>query len=68
MALSAATLLNRQVAGRLDPWRIALIQLPASGLALLPLAWWREGLAIVPDAAFFGSLFYQATVVSIGTK
>lgn len=67
VALSCSTLLNRKVAGKLDPWRIALIQLPASGLALLPLAWWREGLAIVPDAAFFGSLVYQATVVSIGT-
>ena len=44
-----------------------MIQLPASGLVLLPLAWWREGLAIRPDLAFFGSLAYQATVVSIGT-
>lgn len=67
VALSGSTLLNRQVVGKLDPWRIALIQLPASGLALLPLAWWREGLAIVPNMAFFGSLLYQATVVSIGT-
>lgn len=67
VALAAATLLNRRVAGRLDPWRIAMIQLPASGAALLPLAWWREGLALRADGAFFGSLFYQASVVSIGT-
>ncbi|MFN3716345.1 MAG: DMT family transporter [Thiobacillus sp.] len=59
MALAASTLLNR----RPGP----LVQLPASGLALLPLAWWREGLAIRLDAAFFGSLIYQAAVVSIGT-
>lgn len=67
VALAAATLLTRRVVARLDPWNIALIQLPASGLALLPLAWWREGLAISPNVAFFGSLLYQATVVSIGT-
>jgi drug/metabolite transporter (DMT)-like permease len=66
-ALAVSTLLNRRAVGRLDPWRIALIQLPASGLALLPIAWWREGLAIRADIAFFGSLLYQATVVSIGT-
>lgn len=47
--------------------RIALIQLPASGLVLLPLAWWHEGLAIQFNGAFFGSLAYQAAVVSIGT-
>jgi len=67
IALAASTLLNRRVVGRLDPWNIALIQLPASGLALLPIAWWHEGLAISPNAAFFGSLLYQATIVSIGT-
>jgi drug/metabolite transporter (DMT)-like permease len=67
VALSVSTLLYRKVAGRLDPWRIALIQLPASGLVLLPLAWWREGLAVLPGAAFFGSLLYLAVVVSIGT-
>lgn len=67
VALAAATLLSRRAVARLDLWQIARIQLPASGLALLPLAWWREGLAIVPNAAFFGSLLYQATVISIGT-
>lgn len=67
VALSVSTLLYRKVAGRLDPWRIALIQLPASGLVLLPFAWWREGLAVLPGAAFFGSLLYLAVVVSIGT-
>ncbi|MGE4376489.1 MAG: DMT family transporter [Burkholderiaceae bacterium] len=67
VALSVSTLLYRQIAGRLDPWRIALIQLPASGFVLLPLAWWREGLAVLPGAAFFGSLLYLAVVVSIGT-
>ncbi len=68
VALAASTLLNRQVVARgLDPYRIALIQLPASGLVLLPPAWRMEGLAIRPDAAFFGSLVYQAAVVSIGT-
>lgn len=67
IALSASTLLYRQIAGRLDPWRIAAIQLPTSGLVLLPLAWWREGLAVQPSAAFFGSLLYLAVVVSIGT-
>ncbi|MFC4487681.1 DMT family transporter [Tepidiphilus baoligensis] len=66
VALSASILLYRQVAGRLDPWRIAAIQLPTSGLVLLPLAWWREGLAVQPNAAFFGSLLYLAVVVSIG--
>lgn len=66
-ALAVATLLNRLAVAGLDPWRIALVQLPASGLALLPLAWWREGLAFRPEAAFFASLAYQATVVSIGT-
>lgn len=67
VALSVSTLLYRQIAGRLDPWRIALIQLPASGLVLLPFAWWREGLVVLPGAAFFGSLLYLAVVVSIGT-
>ena len=67
MALAASTLLMRRVVGKLDPFSIALIQLPVSGLALLPIAWWQEALAIRPDAAFFGSLLYQATVVSIGT-
>ncbi|RCX09488.1 DMT family transporter [Extensimonas vulgaris] len=67
VALSVSTLLYRKIAGRLDPWRIALIQLPASGLVLLPLAWWREGLVVLPSAAFFGSLLYLAVVVSIGT-
>jgi len=67
VALSVSTLLYRKVAGRLDPWRIALIQLPASGFVLLPFAWWREGLAVLPGAAFFGSLLYLAVVVSIGT-
>lgn len=68
LALAASTLLNRRaVAGGLDPVRIALIQLPASGLVLLPLAWWHEGLAIQFNGAFFGSLAYQAAVVSIGT-
>lgn len=67
VALAASTLLTRRVVARLDPWRIARIQLPASGLALLPIAWWQEGLAINPNAAFFGSLIYQASIVSIGT-
>jgi drug/metabolite transporter (DMT)-like permease len=67
VALAASTLLNRRAVAHLDPRSIAMIQLPASGLVLLPLAWWREGLAIRPDLAFFGSLTYQATVVSIGT-
>jgi drug/metabolite transporter (DMT)-like permease len=67
VALAASTLLNRHAVTHLDPRSIAMIQLPASGLVLLPLAWWREGLAIRPDMAFFGSLAYQATVVSIGT-
>lgn len=67
VALAGATLLHRIVVGQLDPWQIARIQLSASGLALLPLAWWMEGLAIRPDTAFFGSLLYQASIVSIGT-
>lgn len=67
VALAGATLLHRIVVGQLDPWLIARIQLSASGLALLPLAWWTEGLAIRPDTAFFGSLLYQASIVSIGT-
>ncbi len=67
VALAASTLLNRHAVTHIDPRSIAMIQLPASGLVLLPLAWWREGLAIRPDMAFFGSLAYQATVVSIGT-
>ena len=66
-ALAASTLLNRRALVHLDPRLIAQIQLPASGLALLPLAGWKEGLAIRPDLAFFGSLAYQATIVSIGT-
>lgn len=67
VALAGATLLNRCAVRGVDPWQIAMIQLPASGLALLPLALWSEGMSIVPDVAFFGSLFYQAAVVSIGT-
>lgn len=67
VALAAATILNRRIVGRLDPWKIAYIQLPASGLGLLPIAWWQEGLAFDADAAFIGSLLYQASVVSIGT-
>lgn len=67
VALAGATLLNRRAVRGMDPCQIAMIQLPASGLALLPLALWSEGWSIVPDVAFFGSLFYQAAVVSIGT-
>lgn len=67
IALAGSTLLNKSVVAHLDPWNIALIQLPTSGLALLPIAWWREGLMVNLNAALFGSLFYQATVVSIGT-
>ena len=65
-ALAAATLINRRAVGRANLWGITLIQLFASGLALLPMAWWSEGLAFVPNAAFFGSLFYQTAIVSIG--
>jgi drug/metabolite transporter (DMT)-like permease len=65
-ALAAATLINRRAVGRANLWGITLIQLFASGLALLPMAWWSEGLVFVPNAAFFGSLFYQTAIVSIG--
>lgn len=66
-ALAISTLLNRRIVGRMNPWGIALTQLFASGIALLPLAWWLEGLSFRPSLAFFGSLLYQATAVSIGT-
>lgn len=66
-ALAAATLINRRAIGRMNLWHITFVQLLGSGLALLPIAIWLEGLAFVPNAAFFGSLVYQATVVSIGT-
>lgn len=67
LALAIATLLSRQLVGRIDPWRIAMLQLPTSGLLLLPLAIWLEGLRFAANGAFFGSLFYQASIVSIGT-
>lgn len=66
-ALAAATLINRRAIGHMSLWHIAFVQLLGSGLALLPIAIWLEGLAFVPNVAFFGSLLYQATVVSIGT-
>lgn len=56
-ALAAAALINRRALGRMKLWGSTLIQLFASGLALLPMAWWSEGLVFVPNAAFFGSLF-----------
>jgi drug/metabolite transporter (DMT)-like permease len=65
--LALATLLNRRLSGRLHPWRIALLQLGAAGLVLLPLAWWREGLRVVPDPAWVASLLYQVLVSSIVT-
>lgn len=55
------------LAGRIDPWQAATAQLLAAGLALLPLAVGLEGLSFEPGVAFFGSLFYQAGPVSIGT-
>ena len=67
VALAVSTLLNRTVVHGMGPLRIAMIQLPTSGLALLPIALLKEGLHIVPDAAFWGSLIYQASIVSIGT-
>lgn len=65
--LAVATLLNRRLSGRLDPWRIALLQLCSAGLVLLPLAWWREGLQVVPTASWLGSLLYQVFISSIVT-
>lgn len=67
LALAGGTLLNRRVVGRVDPWQAATAQLLAAGLALLPLAGWREGWHLEPGLAFFGSLLYQAGPVSIGT-
>lgn len=67
VALAVGTLLNRRVAGRVDPWQAATAQLLAAGLALLPLALLLEDLRFEPGAAFFGSLLYQAGPVSIGT-
>lgn len=66
-ALAAGTLLNRRVAGRDDPWSAACAQLLGGGLALLPLALLLEDLRFEPGLPFFGSLFYQAGPVSIGT-
>lgn len=66
-ALAAATLVNRRAISHMSLWHIAFVQLLGSGLALLPVAIWLEGLAFAPNLAFFGSLIYQATVVSIGT-
>lgn len=66
-ALAVATLVNRRAISHISLWHIALVQLLGSGLALLPVAIWLEELAFVPNAAFFGSLIYQASVVSIGT-
>ena len=67
LALAGGTLLNRRVAGRVDPWQAATAQLLAAGLTLLPLAALLEGLRFEAGGAFFGSLFYQAGPVSIGT-
>lgn len=67
LALALGTLLNRRVAGRVDPWQAATAQLLAAGFALLPLAVLLEGLRFEPGPAFFGSLLYQAGPVSIGT-
>ena len=67
LALAASTLYNRRAAGQLNPWRIARLQLWASGLTLLPLALWTEGLQLNPTPLVLASLAYQATVVSIGT-
>lgn len=67
LALALGTLLNRRVAGRIDPWPAATAQLLAAGLALLPLAAMLEGLRFEPGLVFFGSLLYQAGPVSIGT-
>lgn len=65
-ALAAATLINRRAVARGHLWGLTLIQLFASGLALLPLAWYSEGLNFEPNIAFFGSLLYQTAIVSIG--
>lgn len=67
LALALGTLLNRRVAGRIDPWQAATTQLLAAGLVLLPLAVLLENLRFEPVSAFFGSLLYQAGPVSIGT-
>lgn len=67
VCLAVATLLNRRLSGRLNPWRIALLQLLAAGLSLLPLAWWREGLALAVALPLLGSLLYQALISSIVT-
>lgn len=67
LALAVGTLLTRRISGGGDPWSTTLAQLLAGGLALLPLAWAREGLAFEAGSAFYGSLLYQAGPVSIGT-
>jgi drug/metabolite transporter (DMT)-like permease len=66
-ALAAATLINRRAIRHMSLWHIAFVQLLGSGLALLPMAIWLEDMVFVPNVAFFGSLIYQTTVVSIGT-
>jgi drug/metabolite transporter (DMT)-like permease len=67
LALAVSTLFNRRAASQLNPWRIARLQLLASGLVLLPPALWFEGLQLTPTPLVLASLAYQATVVSIGT-
>lgn len=66
LALAVGTLVNRRVAGRDDPWDVAVTQLLGGGFALLPLAIWIERLRFEPGTAFYGSLLYQAGPVSIG--
>lgn len=64
LALSGGTLYQKRYAGQLDPRLSLLMQLSASCLVLLPLAWGFEGLHITPSLPWAGGLAWIILVNS----
>lgn len=64
LALSGGTLYQKRYVGQLDPRLSLFMQLTASCLVLLPLAWGLEGLQITPSLPWAGGLAWIILVNS----
>lgn len=64
LSLSLGTLYQKRHASELDPRLALLVQLGASALVLLPLAWGLEGLRLHPSLASLGGLAWAIVVNS----
>lgn len=64
LSLSLGTLYQKRHASSLDPRLALLVQLLASALVLLPVAWWQEHLHFVPGPQAIGGLAWAILVNS----